>query len=796
MVRMPRHSRLRHEVVGKLLAPARLVGVAAALASLSAGHTAAGQPAGGTIEGRAVVVGASEGEQPLESTLRGRFGVPVAKRLLLSSDAADRLRGIERLGAIGTEEAVDALVEAMETGMALGRDPEARVLSVRALAAHAHRAGARGFLTRELSDAGRGKGATVTSLGDLLRDSAALALARSAAHRPGGDDEALAALLVAVRQGGPSADAAARALVVYPPPSIGGILDGFDKPARSGDEEGDGDDDAPDPTEKSESSEKPDPPKGGKPKATESPKKPDAEEGKGAETKPGSTAKKALSPRVIDLLGDLGDLRAIPRLRAELKRKNQAGQISAAIALAKLGDATPAALARTWIKRPDARLQISATEVLVRLGTPDAPRAIATLLSSDATRARGVAFASDAPTPALVKALEAALPRLRVEDRPACVEAIGRAGGAAAVRLLVERLGDPLLATPAAFALAMASGPEARDALAGALAKSNDEGEGARRRLVARAATVRALVWREAPEGLVPVLEAMAASKRPEDRHVAALGLVALGEWETSDVLARNDAPFSRGAAGGVLAGGGGASGFAKLLTADPAAVPPSALTVAAGVALLSDEGLGEVPTSWLLRHAEAGGALSPLAARALAMRDDESLRPQIERLLVGTDPLVRAHVARGLGHSQEHDAVSMLARAYRFEPDPTVRRAIVRGLSDRTEVQRRRTLELARDLDPDAQVRALARSALMGRALNGLVVSAGPYVGWVDLVANAPGAEGLAARRAATVVRGDGVAVPVVSSDDGVLFVPGLGRGRGAVRLAPAAPSGDASAP
>lgn len=44
--------------------------------------------------------------------LRGSVGVPVAERLLGSGDAEDRLRGIERLGAIGTTEAVDALIDA------------------------------------------------------------------------------------------------------------------------------------------------------------------------------------------------------------------------------------------------------------------------------------------------------------------------------------------------------------------------------------------------------------------------------------------------------------------------------------------------------------------------------------------------------------------------------------------------------------------------------------------------------------------------------------------------------------
>jgi cellulose synthase operon protein C len=763
------------------MADCRYVGkmLLAASVTWAAALPAWGQPSGPAIR-EAVVVGEAEGAAVAPpTTLLGRFGVPVAKRLLFTEDRSDRLRGIERLGALGTDEAIEALVNAVEVGTTLGRDPEARLLAVRSLAAHAHRPGVRGVLTRELSDPGKGKSAALTSLADLLRESAALALARST-HRPGGDDEALAALIVAVRQGGLPAEAASRALKAFPPPSIDGILDGFGKSSGAGET-------AP---AKSRG-------KGGKKqgKKGSSGSKPT---GKPADQKapPQKTApRKALAPPVIDLLGDLGDLRATARLRAELKRKDQAGQIAAAIALAKLGDVTPAEVARGWIKRPDARLQRSATEVLVRLGTPDAPRAIATLLASDATRAQGVRFALDAPTPALVKALEQALPKLFVEDRPACVEAIGRAGGPSATSKLIALLEDPDLRTPAAFALATSPGDGVSAAMATALAAApTDADDGAKRRLLARAGIVRALTLDDPPDGLVETLERMLASKRPEDRGAAALGLVALGELDVPAVLAKGDDASIRGAAAGSIAQGPGAlESWSPALSSSDAPTPTQ---TAAGVALLSDEALSSLPTSWLLRRAEEGGALSPLAARALAIRDDEPLRPQIARLLGGTDPVVRAHVALGLGQSHEPDAVSVLAAAYRFEPDAAVRRAVVRGLSARSEVQRLHTLRLARDLDPDSTVRSLARAALAGRRFDAVPAMAGRYVGWIELVPNEASASPLTSDRAALVVRGDGVGIPVVASDDGVLLVPGLGLGAGSVRLAPASAPGDASPP
>src|SRR5207237_10317111 len=119
--------------------------------------------------------------------------------------------------------------------------------------------------------------------------------------------------------------------------------------------------------------------------------------------------------------------------------------------------------------------------------------------------------------------------------------------------------------------------------------------------------------------------------------------------------------------------------------------------------------------TSVLATWAESGGPLAPLAARALPTRDDEALRGRLKRLLEGSDPVVRAHLALGLGRDPEPSAVSLLTNAYRFEEDPQVRRAIIRALSLRTEVQRAAVLTLARDLDPDDDVRALARSALDG---------------------------------------------------------------------------------
>ncbi|NUQ73155.1 MAG: HEAT repeat domain-containing protein, partial [Polyangiaceae bacterium] len=153
-------------------------------------------------------------------------------------------------------------------------------------------------------------------------------------------------------------------------------------------------------------------------------------------------------------------------------------------------------------------------------------------------------------------------------------------------------------------------------------------------------------------------------------------------------------------------------------------------------------------------------------------------------RLLAGSDPAVRAHVALGLARDPEASAVSLLAGAYRFEEDASVRRAIVRALSRRKEGQRETTLIWARDLDPDSAVRALARAALAGRVLDDPRPPARGEVIWVSLTPNDPKAAPMAAGRTARLVRSDGLAVPVVADPDGVLLVPGLPSGESSLLL------------
>lgn len=716
----------------------RALALLAALALTAGAGAAAAQPVQRTARApRGEVGGAAPAEAPRAGAapLRGSLGVPVAERLLASGDPEARLRGVARLGAIGTPQAVDALLAAIEQGSPAGRDPRARLEAVRALAPHAQLESVRQLLTRELTDGGGAAARGVVSpLGEVLRGTAALALART------GEKRALGVLVNAIVQGGAAGEAATRALRAYPPASLQLLVGN----------------------------------------------------------------RKQLAPALVGFLGELGDLRAIEVLRPMLESGDKTTQIAAGLSLARLGDEAALPKARAWLRKPDPALLEAAAEIFVYLGAPEATGAIAVLLKTELTRLDGLRLAELAPATELAPKLAQAIPLLPEEARARAVAAIGRAGGPGAaqqLRLLVDR---PELATAAAFALATTPGPEARAALEELLESPRAAKAPDLRRLALRAGVVRGLMLGDAPAGLQERLRAaLAAPPGSSDRAVAVFGAVALGLRDVDEVMGacsatRCERAAVHAAARGALARGGDALApfaalFAALASPDDARSDVSSTMIAAGVALLDDPTGGALATSMLANLAEAGGPLSPLAARALAGRDDEVVRGRLKRLLTGGDPVVRAHIALGLARDPMPDSVSLLASAYRFEDDAAVRRAIVRGLSGRAEVQRKRTLIAARDLDPDEGVRSLARAALEGRALDRPRPSLATGVVWIAIVPNDTGAAASIQARAGRLVRPDGLAIPVVADPDGVLLVPGVPPGASSVLLAPAARPGDA---
>jgi hypothetical protein len=660
------------------------------------------------------------------STLRQRLHVGRGEELLASTVWQDRVRGIDRLGADGSKEAVTRLVEALAPGSAVRADPRSRLAAVRALAPHVRRTDVRRRLIAVVEGEQEGVGDAVGAtphdedeLALLSRETAALALALR------GGEADVTPLITAVILGGRNAAVARAALIAHRPRALAPFIRGY---------------------------------------------------------------KYRLSAPVAELLGDLGDVRAIAVLRHALRRHQPALQAAAAVALAKLGDGSAAPQARSWLAGASSRrLRLAAAETLVVLAARDAARAVAELLADPRTRADAMNLAERLSAAELVPALGALIRKSRDgEERRRAAALIARIGGVAAVDVLTGLLAAPELATTAALGLATIPHDSARVALERALAAV---GDAAARRLVLRAAIARRYRLHDAPHGLVAALEAALVGRDPRDRAVAAFGLVLGGDRSLERLLTSPHPEVVQAAARAALAMGDEAlAALAVPLARAAAAEEPGPLGVACGAALyVAGDAIG---ASVLARWAEQGGPLGPQAARLLAQRDPQLFRDRLLALLGGSDPLVRAHVALGLGDSPERDAAAILADGYRFEADAAVRRALVRALSRRSERRREATLRLARDLDPDPGVRALARSALGGIDQRP-TAEPGDQVLWVALRVGDEHEQWRVNGRAAQLVRGDGLSLPVVADPDGVIFVAGLpSAGHVALRLAPRADS------
>ncbi|HTV20433.1 MAG TPA: HEAT repeat domain-containing protein [Polyangiaceae bacterium] len=149
----------------------------------------------------------------------GRFSVARLARWLSSDDLDERLRGIERMGEVGTAAALAKLTShAFERRAQLvGRE---WLTLARALAPHAAEPKAQLVLAMLLNQSpGKGAGPEEGALLELARGTAALALAAD------GSQSSLIVLGRALRTVGAPAAAAADALVAHPPPLLGPLLD-------------------------------------------------------------------------------------------------------------------------------------------------------------------------------------------------------------------------------------------------------------------------------------------------------------------------------------------------------------------------------------------------------------------------------------------------------------------------------------------------------------------------------------------------------------------------------------------
>jgi len=758
----------------------------------------------GTASAQAVASGStSRTEADGRERLMSRFGVSAGRRLVDDPIPSERRRGLERLAALGTPEAIEALLGAMDSGSPLARDPVLRLHAVRLLAKFADRDEVRSYLVRELMDAA-GRRDPTAGFPALLRETAALALARQ------GGEDAVAALVTAASLRGPAGDAARQALVIAPPATLDPLLyesddtfdeDDFDTPDV--DEEADeskSEATTPGPTPKSakkkkRSTKKSESSKTDKRKASKTTETKDGAADMNAEDAdeevahvPGKKTPRLLTPLTLALLGDLGDLRAIPALRAELDRTDRGARIAAGLALAKLGDGAAGDAAARWAKEKDPKLALAAADILVMLGRKEATPLVKRLLGEDASRASGVRLAFDVASPELASALDMATVSLEPKDAARAMVALGRSGD---VKRLLARVADPVLGPSAMTGLAIAPDTGAADAIAAGLA-----GKDVRR--FARVGVARALYTGARVPGLVEALQRLRASKDDSDRETAALGLVALGEETPAtlfDDAKKVDRAMLFGASRGALARPTDdvLAGFEPLL-AEIDAESPSLEAIAAGVALLSPTIADRVPRATLLRLAEKGGPLAGLAARALPRRDDGTITSRVSALLRGTDPTIRTAIALGLADADEGAASSTLGNAYLEEDDVRVRRALVWALGQRAEPQRMRYLAWASALDPDRTVRSMAKTAMHGKTLPALPgVAPAPHG---VLITEVRGMGDASAVQALRVVTPSGLALPVVSAADGGLVVPGVPFGRSTVELAPGGPNVDPASP
>ena len=689
-------------------ARAALVFVAASLAS---GFTlvASAQP---SRRPTAPPASATASSPSLPGNIRAHVGTDYAARLLRGADPDERIRGIQRAASIGTAETVALLVQATEASPAVRSDSRALIELARALAGFADQERARGAL---LSIVNAGSPGIAGRLPQPSRTSTdALSLEE-------GDPVARAELARQI-----AAIALARSGVDRALEQLYGVARG-----------------------------------GGS--------------GQGAAMvalmlhpprDPGffGTAGTTMPASVVRMLGQLGDLRALEILHAATRTSDVGVRGAALVSLAELGDQRTIALARAAIAESDARLRAAAGEAFVLLSAPERFKAVTALVSDEATAAIGIRLAERVYSAEITKLLAArAVDHPDRELRAASIRALGRSPEPAAATALAAPaiMTDASLGYFAALALARSPAPNAMQVI---LSLANAQRTAA---LGLRAYVMRALVRGERSEAGDSLLTRLAASKDGRERALGTFGRIALGELEVDAAMTDADPRVRRAAAMASLSRPASRSSRALLRQLAVERDEPTRQVLAAG--LLDGDGGSLLTTTWLVDRSESGGADAALSAYALARRADEPVERKVSQLLGSKDAVLRAHAARGLAFGTLADASGRLASAYAYETDVVVRRSIVTALVARTgdssAPARRGALEAAAQLDPDAPIRQAARLGLMAISAPVGLASANDAA-WlrITLDGGAPPGEVFVG----SVLRSDGVAVPIAFDDDG----------------------------
>jgi HEAT repeats len=503
------------------------------------------------------------------------------------------------------------------------------------------------------------------------------------------------------------------------------------------------------------------------------------------------------TPATIGLAATVGDLRSIGAIEGALAASDPGLRAAALVALGAYGDSRAAEAARGVLGDRDARVRVAAAEALVRLAAGDAAHAVEKLIADDSTATEGLRLAPLVQDDGVTKAAAArAAVSARREVRAAAIAALGRQTSALAVDALAALSRVPAMQGDAACAIARSPSGAALPAV------ESMAGDAGARRVAARAYLVRRLERGEKSARLDALVAALSVSSDARDRAVGVEARVAFGELSAEAALHDGDASVRSAAAMGTRARWDAKDRAALLARVADEADPAARQALA--VALLDGDTAGVVPTSDLEGRVRSGGPDAPAAALALARREkpdhDEVPRGSaldVDALLASHDPVLRAHVVRGLSASAARDAVERIARVYDSEGDVTVRRAIVEALAARdappdkagTPSRRTRTLALAARIDPDRVVRSTASRALAGTP----PVGGAPWAtAWLRVVP----AEGATLPRGMTgmLVQSDGRAVPIAFDDDGYAIVLGVPAGEAQLRLAPRLPPYDAT--
>jgi hypothetical protein len=676
------------------------------------------------------------------TNVRAHVGTEYASRLLRSTDPDERIRGIQRAAAIGTAETVALLVQATESSPAVRSDSRALVELARALARFADQERARAALllivnagspgiAGRLPQPGRSGDALLLEEGDPVARADLARHIAAIALARSGTDRALEQLYGVARGGGSGQSAAMLALLVQPPRDPGFY----------------------------------------------------------------GTAGTTMPASVVRMLGQLGDLRSLEILHAATRTSDVGVRGAALVSLAELGDERTIGLARAAIAEADARLRAAAGEAFVLLSAPERFKAVAALVSDEATTAIGIRLAERVYNAEITKLLAArALEHPDRDLRAAAIRALGRSPEPAAATALAAPaiIADPTFGYFAALALARSPAPNAMQVITTLAAGKTTAPLGI------RAYVVRALVRGERNDAGDAILARLASSTDGRERALGAFGRTALGITSVEDVLADADPRARRAAAMASLARPSPKTAHALL--ARVASERDDATRQVLSVGLLGGDPDGQLTTTWLVDRAESGGADAALSTYALARRADEPLQRKIGQLLASKDAVLRAHAARGLGFGPLADASGRLATAYAYETDVMVRRAVVAALvtrtNDATAPARRVTLETAAQLDPDGPTRQAARAGQGGSAAP-LAVPISLDAAWLRITLDGgapPGDPGSV--YVGSVVRSDGVAVPISFDDDGYAIVPGLPPGEVRLVLAPRLPSYKAPKP